>query len=140
MIRQYTLQTDDTPDIFNSEWAQVLAALSRLNGDDCSRVVLQLPGRGSLIAGGGDDQRYIVIYTPENDSQDSLTLVDLSLQGSDIELTAEGVLGDYPQAWCVKKPMLISVFGYFYNQGTLPRDLRWEIENTGVEANLDEYF
>jgi len=121
------LQLEHGVVVSDPTWDQVREALTQLDGNMRTIVSLSLVGRGSLLAGGGDAGRYIVVYFSE-DKNRSLTLADLSLTGSPRNLTVEGVIsGPFSAKRCVKLPLVLRAFECFLNKGELPNDITWEI-------------
>ena len=106
------LDNPDQTTIMDPSWDQIEQALDRLDGENLDNLSLTRIGKGSLICGGGNfvdgKRRYIVTYQPENDD-DSVTLVDPSLSGPDIELTVQSTV-KLPAEFCVKKPLMKQAF------------------------------
>jgi len=107
-----------------------------MDGDRLNEMALDFPEKGVIMVGGGNNGRYVVIYFPSDKSRKpSLTLSDLSLTGPDVELTVQ-IPGGYPARICVKLPLVLKVLEHFFHTGEIPTDVRWEIDNTGVEVSL----
>lgn len=116
-------------------WDQVRQALLEIDGDLLDMVGLQLEGIGTVVAGGGNEGRYIVIYEPEAWDEVSLTLADLSETGPDVWLKTQ-TFERHPAKICVRLPLVLKVFEHFFHTGELPKDVRWEFTTTGIEADL----
>lgn len=120
----------------NPEWDQVYRAVLQMDGDKLNEMALDFSEKGAIMVGGGNNGRYVVIYFPgDNSRKPSLTLSDLSLTGPDVELTVQ-IPSDYPARICVKLPLVLKVLEHFFHTGEISTDVRWEIDNTGVEAPL----
>jgi hypothetical protein len=135
MSDTWVLGAGSGPDVENPGWSQIQQSIERMNGIDLNEVMLEMPGTGSLVAGGGDEGRYIVVYLPDDPERRSLTLSDPSLTGPDVQLTAQTPTS-YPARWCVALPLVLKAFRHFHTTGELPRDIRWEIDTTGEAAEL----
>jgi hypothetical protein len=105
-----------------------------MDGDLVDFVSLDIEGIGGLLAGGGNEGRYIVIYFPEDEDY-SLTLTDLSETGPDVWLKTQ-TFEWQPAKVCVRLPLVLKVFEHFFHTGELPKDVRWEYTITGVEVDL----
>ena len=116
-------------------WDQVHQALLEMDGDVLDMVGLQLEGIGGVLAGGGNEGRYIVIYEPEAWEEVPLTLTDLSETGPDVWLKTQ-TFEWRPAKVCVRLPLVLKVFEHFFHTGELPKDVRWEFGSLGVEADL----
>lgn len=116
-------------------WDQVHQALLAMDGDLVDQVDLSIEGIGGLLAGGGNEGRYIVIYGPEAWDEVSLTLADLSETGPDVWLKTQ-TFEWQPAKICVRLPLVLKVFEHFFHTGELPKDVRWEFTTTGIEADL----
>lgn len=127
MAMEWKLETDHGVTVLCPDWSQIYKVLAQMDGNTLSMVSLDLAGKGCLLAGGGDKGRYIVVYFPENNDSDSLTLADLSLVGPAMELTVEGITsGPFPAKLCVKQPLMVKAFKHFFDTGDLASDLTWE--------------
>lgn len=138
MQSEWTLTDGEHKRLIDPDWNQVYHALLMLNGGQShDQVELELVDVGTLVAGGGDDGRYIVIYFPVNHPDvPSLTLTDLSLEGPDVTLTVVSP-ATYRAKYGVKFPLVEKVFKHFFLTMTVPRDVRWETDNTGEEATFE---
>ena len=117
-------------------WDQVRQALLEMDGDLVDQVDLSIEGIGGVLAGGGNEGRYIVIYAPEAWYEDySLTLTDLSETGPDVWLKTQ-TFEWQPAKVCVRLPLVLKVFEHFFHTGELPKDVRWEFDSSGIEADL----
>lgn len=122
--------------IFHPNWEQIQSFLIAMDGSSFDEFELTLTGQGTLEVGGGDKQRYIVVYFPEDHpDHSSLTLTDPSLPGPDVELTVQQ-RAMYPAKYAVQMPLVMKVVEHFFRTGRVPRDVRWELDNTGIEAEL----
>jgi hypothetical protein len=108
-------------------WEQIQDAILELDGKNRNEVEVRLDDVGSLIIGGGDNKRYIVVYIPEDDSERSypVTLVDETLTGSDVTLTVQ-TPATYPARMAVALPLVLQVTEHFYRTGLLPENAFWE--------------
>lgn len=122
--------------LIDPRWEQVYDALVKMNGDDLNEIVLYQPEKGSILVGGGNLERFIVIYFPaESSHKPTLTLSDSTQKGPDMELTVQ-TPGEYPAKYCVKLPLVVKVLKFFFDSGNIPTDVRWEIENSDREATF----
>jgi len=116
------------------DWQQVQYALHKIDGVKLDTVSLEIAGKGSLVIGGGDNGRYMVVYFPElHPDLPSMTLTDLSLFGPDIILTIQTPAPFAPK-YAVKLPLVLRVVEHFYHTGQVPKDVRWELDTTKEEA------
>ena len=121
-------------EIRDPDWPQIREALHHMDEDTLSEVSLDLAGVGRLVVGGGDGGRYLVVFFPvDHPDAPSLTLTDISLTGPNVELTVQ-TPADYPARMCVQLPLVLSVVEHFFHTGQLLRSVRWELDNTGMEA------
>ena len=117
-------------------WIQVREALLRLDGHLMSEVSLELVGTGSMMVGGGNGGRYLVVYFPaDHPDTPSLTLTDPSLSGPDVELTVQ-TPAEYPARMAVQLPLVLTAIEHFYQTRRVLHGARWEINSTGAEAEL----
>jgi hypothetical protein len=122
--------------ILNPDWSQIQQAILEMNGTRITEVILQLTEQGSLFVEGGDEGRYLVVYFPEDHPDTpSLTLSDLSLSGPDVRLTVQTPT-EYAAKYAIKLPLVLHVLEQFFHTGKVPKDVRWEIDNTEKEADL----
>jgi hypothetical protein len=122
--------------ILNPDWPQIQQAILEMNGTRINEVILQLIGQGSLFVEGGDEGRYLVVYFPEDHPDTpSLTLSDLSLSGPDVRLTVQ-TPSEYAAKHAVHLKLVLHVLEQFFHTGKIPKDVRWEIDNTEKEADL----
>lgn len=78
-----------------------------------------------FLAGGGNDGRYIVVYTPEAIGMPSLTFTNGTQTEEEIEIVAQ-TPDMYPARYFVVKSEVINVFEHFFRYGRLPEDVVWE--------------
>ncbi len=127
MPPEWKLELEHGVVVPDPNWDQIHKALVEMDGNALSMVSLELADKGCLLAGGGDEERFIVVYFPKNDDRNSLTLADLSSTGSAMELTVEGVAsGPFPAKWCVARPLIVWAFEQFFRTGELASELIWE--------------
>jgi hypothetical protein len=121
------LLTKDTREIRDPTWPQIQDALLELDGDHLNEVTVTLEDMGSLIIGGGNGQRYIVVYIPEDDLEEaySVTVVDESLTGPDVTLTVQ-TAAEYPARMAVSLPLVLQAVEQFYRTSRLPENVYWE--------------
>ena len=135
MNMQWNLETGRGEHVPNPDWQRIQNALLEMNGHTINEVSLELVGKGSIFVEGGDEGRYLVVYFPVNHpDESSLSLTDLSLTGPDVKLTVQ-TPAEYPAKYAVQLPLVLKVVEHFFHAGELPKDVRWEIDNTGVVAN-----
>lgn len=133
MDAQVILEIGEQAKILNPDWIQIQKALSQMDGHIIHEVSLDVKDKGGLLANGGNNGRYLVVYFPEDPIADpSLTLTDISLTGPEVTLTVQ-TLSEYPVRWCVRLPLVLKVFEHFFRTGEVPQDVRWEIDTTGTE-------
>lgn len=136
MDLHWMLETGHGEQILNPDWQQIQHALLEMNGTTVSEVVLKLAGKGSIFVEGGNEGRYLVVYFPANHPDTpSLTLSDLSLTGPDVKLTVQ-TPSEYAPKHAVKLPLVFKVIEHFFHIGEVPKDVRWELDNTEIEADL----
>ena len=63
----WLLTTGGNGEIWNPTWIQIQEAILEMDGIHSNEVEVKLEGTGSLIVGGGDGKRYIVVHIPEDD-------------------------------------------------------------------------
>ncbi len=128
MNKQLVLETTTRPKALVIRWQQIEDALCRLNGDAETWVSLEFVGDGSLVAGGGNNGRYLVVHSFGPDSeQPTRTLVDPSLGGPDIEINTSQGLEPYPARICVHLSAVLHAFRYFYKHGGQPDPMsKWQ--------------
>lgn len=135
MEQRWKLLTADGA-ISGPQWQNIQEAVSQMDGEQRSEVILELHGKGSLFVEGGNDGRYLVVYFPDNHSHTpSLTLTDISQTGSDILLTVQTPT-EYAAKHAVKQPLVLHVIEHCFQTGEVPKDVRWELDNTEVVADL----
>ena len=116
------------------DWQQVQQALREMDGVKLDTVSLEMVGKGSLVIGGGDHGRYIVVYFPElHPDLPSMTLTDLSLRGPDVKLTIQ-TPATFASKYAVTFPLVLQVVEQFFHRGEVPKDVRWELDTTKEEA------
>lgn len=116
------------------DWRQIQHVLLKLDGVTLDTVSLELMGKGSLVIGGGDEGRYMVVYFPENHPDlPSMTLTDPSLTGPDVELTIQ-TPARFAAKYAVMFPLVLQVVEHFFHTGEVPGDVRWELDTTKEEA------
>jgi hypothetical protein len=73
--------------IVDPDWQHIQEMIFQMKGGTSDPIKLIIPGRGSLVVGGGDKHRYMVVFFPElHPDLPSLTLTDPSLGGPDVRL------------------------------------------------------
>jgi hypothetical protein len=114
-------------ELHDPTWTQLQDAIVEMDGVRLNEIEVTLEGIGSLIIGGGDDQRSIVVFLPEGDPEEvsPVTLVDQSLTGPTVSLTVQ-TRADYPARIAVHLPLVLQVVEQFYQRGKLPEDVDWE--------------
>lgn len=133
---QWRLETGRGKCILNPDWQDIQSALLEMNGTAINEVSLELVGKGSLFVEGGDEGQYLVVYFPVNHPDvPSLTLTDLSLRGPDVKLTVQTPT-EYAAKYAVKLPLVLRVVEHFFRTGEVPKEVRWELDSSGVEAKL----
>jgi hypothetical protein len=133
---QWKLETGRGEHILHLDWRAIQNALVEMNGATINEVVLELVGKGSLFVEGGDEGRYLVVYFPaSHPDTPSLTLADLSLTGPDVKLTVQ-TQSEYAARHAVKLPLVLKVVEHFFQTGEVPKDVRWELDSSGIEAKL----
>lgn len=138
MNMQWVLEIGDIEGetIPNPSWKRIHSKVLEMDGSSFDELAITLVGKGTLEIAGGDERRYLVVYFPENHPDTpSLTLTDLSLTGPAVELVVQQQ-AKYPAKYAVQMPLALKVAEYFFHTGELPKDVRWELDNTGIEAEL----
>ena len=123
-------------EISDPNWRQILDALHLLDGGKSLDLLsLILSGKGTLIAGGGDNGRYMVIYFPvDHPDTPSLTMTDARLAVSPVYLTIQ-TFDEHEARHAVMLSLVVQVFEDFFQTGNIPKDVHWEIDDTGEEAS-----
>lgn len=108
-------------------WTQIHDALLRLDGEQCSEVVVRREGTGSLVIGGGNTQRYIVVFLPEATSEGAaaVTLVDETPTGPEVTLKVQ-TPSAFPARMAVPLPLVLQVVEHYYHSGELLTSVEWE--------------
>lgn len=133
---RWDLETGKGKHISNPTWQQIKHALQEMDGPNVNEVILKLAEKGSMFVEGGDEGRYLVVYFPANHPDTpSLTLSDLSLTGPDVPLTVQ-TPSAYTAKHAVTFPLVLKVVEYFFQKGEIPKDVRWKLDNTEIEADL----
>ena len=127
MTGQMLLAIENHNEIPAPSWDDVSRALRQLDGHTVTQVSLETVEEVSLLAGGGNDGRYIVSFIPMNDlSNRSYTLADPRQTGADVTLTSQ-VSAMYPARYAVQFAELFSAFRYFFEHpGKRDPELFWE--------------
>ena len=134
MAYQWKLVPGRGEDILDPSWQQIEDALAEMNGD-IYEVTLELVDEGTLFIEGGDQGRYLVVYFPATHPDvPSCVLTDLSLSGSLVPLTVQTPT-EYEAKYAVLFPLVVKVVSDFFHAGSLPRDVRWELDNTHLPEN-----
>jgi hypothetical protein len=110
--------------IASPTWADVVAALGRLDGDTHTLLSLQHSSGATLQVGGGPSE--FVVQFLENESCWCVT----SERAPDqvLQLVAGGQLGDYPADLCVSSSQARGAAESFFVSGTRARKLTWRKE------------
>ncbi|NJO82233.1 MAG: hypothetical protein HC828_05095 [Blastochloris sp.] len=142
-VRLSHLMFDEARLVFNSEygygstivdptWEEVQTILGLINGEELNEVALSHPSYGTLMVGGGNEGKYIIVYFPlEEKPSSSLTLVNLkteSIKGF-INLRVQ-IPSDYPAKYGVTLEAVVDVCQVFFSTGSIPQDakFKWEEE------------
>lgn len=103
-------------------------SLSNLNGSECTLLELTYVEKGTLMAIGGNDERVMVTFIPDNPEDDSPSVYDESLPLMDeIMLTFEGEETTYPASFAISKKLALNAFEHFLDKGELSPKLTWKI-------------
>ena len=122
----WRLETGRGNKISNPTWQQISDAILEIDGTYSKGVELELENVGSMLIGGGDQGRYLVVYFPAEDPDTlSVTLTDLDLTGLDVQLTVQ-TPAKYPARVAVLLPLVLQAVEQFYRSGELPEDVYWE--------------
>ena len=120
--------------IVDPDWQQIQEMIFQMKGGTSDPLKLIIPGRGSLVVGGGEKQRYMVVFFPElHPDLPSLTLIDPSLGGSDVRLNIGGPIR-LPARYAVTSALVLYVLEFFIRTGQIPSDIHWEDDRTKEEA------
>ena len=131
MDAKWLLQNYGFPDLLDPSWNQLREVLSRLDGETYEIVMLtKIDSQQTLSAGGGNNGRYLVSYASPITFPHSYVATDLSLDGADdVELTIQEP-DKFPSRWCIRLPLVLRIFEYFFYNSDIPKDIRWEIEDS----------
>jgi len=78
-----------------------------------------------------------VVYFPaDHPDSPSFTLVDSTLIGPPVRLTIQ-TTDEHEAKYSVELPLVIQVFEHFFHTGEIPRNVHWEIDNTGKEVRWE---
>jgi serine/threonine protein kinase len=98
-------------------------------------VKVVIAGKGSLVIGGGDGGRYLVVYFPElHPMLPSLTLVDVTATGLDIPLHIDTPML-FPARYAVPTALVLLVVEAFVQTGQIPAHVYWEDDRTKKETS-----
>ena len=102
----------------------IRVTLEGLDGRRKTLVMLRNDDNANLVVGGGDDGRYVVYATFDNQSFQILSrniCSDLM-----VDLNAGGQVGEYPERWVVGIEDALQAAFCFAANGTLDPSLLWE--------------
>ena len=112
--------------VANPTWAQIEAAIRRLNNQNLNDVYLQ-PDRDNTetyLGIGGGNGRYIV--TGANSNKTFPTIVHGDRPGErKVTLVVGGQLGEYPENWIVDLESALRAARAFYDAGGFSTNEKW---------------
>jgi len=135
MVWKLGIGSTSPTEISDPSWNQVLDAIYSLNGEPPFDLLsITLVDKGTLVAGGGDNGRYLVVYFPvDHPNTPSLTLTDPSLTGPPVYLTIQ-TSDEHEAKHAVMLPLVVQVFEYFFQTGNISKHVHWESDDTGEDA------
>ncbi len=122
------LETATKPRTPVQDWSELYYALSRLDGEVETRVSLQSSSDAVVVVGGGNLGRYLVVYT-ENPALrgSSVTLIEPSMKGCEVELNTSQGIDTYPSEMGVTLHTVLRAVRYFLeNNGAADPTLTWQ--------------
>jgi hypothetical protein len=116
----------DPTEHLNPSWPEIEAAIRRLDGKDCTLLVLGIgePPVPHMAIGGGEDGLYIVYTTPDN--RTFYKLVNPKAPPGKRLLVAGGQRGDYDCRICVGLSDAITAAKTYAETGQCDPTLSWE--------------
>lgn len=117
---------DGCPMTENPTWSDIEAAVRRLDGQNCSLLILGIgePPTPHMAIGGGNDGRYIVYSTPDNAV--FYTLFNPTAPRGKRSLVAGGQRGDYDLEICVDLSDALRAAKTYAETGGLDPALTWK--------------
>ena len=134
---EWELRVGENQMVTETNWEQVYDAITQMNGDQNSMVLLNNTAtEQSVFAGGGNSGLFIVMFFPDSSGQYGYALTDVGQTGPDVRLTVQTPT-TYPSRWCVTLPLVLDVFQKFMINRRVPGTLRWEKDDySGVVVQL----
>ena len=121
--------------ISNPSLQKIKADIEQMAETRSDPVKVAIAGKGSLVIGGGEGGRYLVVYFPElHPMLPSLTLVDMTATGADIILHIDTPI-PFPARYAVPTALVLSTVGSFVQTGQIPADVHWEDDRTKKETS-----
>ena len=105
--------------------SQVVNAIRKLDGDKYTEVILFGQGR-TLIIGGGNKGRYVVVLTVGQDEAFQTLLNATPAVGDDIPVVVGGQEGLYPANQVVDLSAALQSSESFFESGEPAANMRWE--------------
>lgn len=114
-----------TSSVLRPKWREIEAAIRRLDGKNCSLVILGVgePPVPHLAVGGGASGQYIVYATKDNLSFQQLTN-PAALAGK-CTVVAGGQSGEYERRFCVGLAEALRAARTYAESGECDRELVW---------------
>lgn len=107
-----------------SDWRAVEEALGRLDGKDCTLVMLEAEGETHMAVGGGAGQQYVVYATYDNETFHNLA--DPTRADETVYLVVGKQRGDYRARQVVSRAAALAAARAFAERGALESSLTWE--------------
>lgn len=109
---------------------EIAAALTALDGDCHTQVVISDETDDAFISGGGGKDGLYVVYITLDGNESFYNLLDDKSESEEtITLMTAGEPHEYPRYACVDYATMLKAFETFANEGKVDENLKWEYEN-----------
>lgn len=112
-------------------WDELEKDIRQMNGQDKSFVQLGGPDSTCMWVSGGNNERFLVEFMHDMETQSTSILVDNSMEGPPVQIVTAGVLDEYPARFGVRMTSVLDAFRSYYALGKFPKHLNWESSSPG---------
>ncbi|MEI7604302.1 MAG: Imm1 family immunity protein [bacterium] len=127
-MAQTILYLENQEPINNPNIENIKLALDMINGSEYTMIELTCVNKGTLMVVGGNNNKVMVTFIPEDVEKDSPSLADKTQDDfEEWELTFEGETVTYPARFCISKEMALIALDRFLMSGKIDNDLDWEV-------------